>query len=75
MSHSSQSGWVLPTTLFGVTLILAALRLLAVDQTVVTQMYGDIRRAHTLRQYGIGEILSDGSRNQCVKTVVCRWRR
>lgn len=60
MSHSCENGWVLPTTLFGVTLILAALRLLAVDQTGVSQMYGDIRRAHALRQHGIGEILSAG---------------
>jgi hypothetical protein len=42
------------------TLILATIRLLAVDQTGVTQMFGDIKRAHTLRQRALGEVLPAG---------------
>jgi hypothetical protein len=58
LSNVSQQGWVLPATLFGLALILATIRLLAVDQTGVSQIFGDIRRAHTLRQLGDREILS-----------------
>ena len=60
MSLSSQQGWVLPTTLFGLTLILATIRLLAIDQTAAIQILSDIRRAHTLRQHAVSEILSAG---------------
>lgn len=60
MSLSSQQGWVLPTTLFGLTIILSTIRLLAVDQTAVTQIFGDIRRAHALRQHGVSDLLASG---------------
>ncbi|MEY4668936.1 MAG: hypothetical protein RL518_1635 [Pseudomonadota bacterium] len=58
--ESTQQGWALPTTLFGLTLILATIRLLSIDATQATQMLSDIRRAHTLRQYALGEILAAG---------------
>lgn len=57
---TGQHGWVLPTTLFGITLIMGTIRLLSLDATGVTRTYGDIRLANTLRQHVIREVASSG---------------
>lgn len=59
-SQNEQRGWVLPTTLFGITLIMGTIRLLSLDATGVTRTYGDIRLASTMRQHVIREVASSG---------------
>jgi hypothetical protein len=57
---NGQNGWVLPTTLFGITLIMGTIRLLSLDATGVTRMYGDIRLSNTMRQHVMREVASMG---------------
>jgi hypothetical protein len=59
-SQNAAQGWVLPTTLFGLTLILGTIRLLSVDATAVTRLYGDIHQSHTTRQHALRAIFTTG---------------
>lgn len=59
-TRSAQHGWVLPTTLFGITLMMGTIRLLSLDAPGVTRTYGDIRLANTIRQHVIREVGSSG---------------
>ena len=63
MSHSSlrdQRGWVLPTTLLGIALVMGTIRMLSLDATGVTRVYSDILQSNTARQHVIRELASIG---------------
>ncbi len=60
LHQTKERGWVLPTTLFGITLIMAMIKLISVDATAVNRAYGDIRTSHTASQYVMWELASTG---------------
>ena len=66
---NEQNGWVLPTTLFGITLIMGTIRLLSLDATGVTRMYGDIRLSNTMREHVMREVASMGEPKPLCKTT------
>jgi len=74
MSHASQSeqhGWVLPTTLFGITLMMGTIRLIALDATGITRVYGDCAQSNTARQFVIRELASLGEPTPlCAKRTI-----
>jgi hypothetical protein len=70
-AQSEQHGWILPTTLFGITLIVGTIRLLCVDTTGVSRIYGDIRQSQTSRQQALREILSTADpKPRCEKRTI-----
>ena len=54
--HTSSRGWVLPSTLFGLALLLATVRLLSLDASQITRLYGDIRLSESIHQAAVAEI-------------------
>ena len=60
VSRSEQHGWVLPTTLFGITVVMGTIRLISLDSTGVAQLFGDMRLSHTTRQHVMQELASIG---------------
>ena len=62
---------MLPTTLFGIALILGTIRLLSLDATGVTRIFGDIRQSNTLRQGAMRKLASMGEPNPlCEKRTI-----
>jgi len=59
-SHDTQHGWVLPTTLFGIALVMGTIRLISTDSTGAAQLFGDMRLSNTTRQHVIQELASLG---------------
>jgi hypothetical protein len=57
---SEQQGWVLPATLFGITLMLGTIRLLSLETTGGIRLYADIRQSNTIRQRAVRELASIG---------------
>ena len=64
--HTSSRGWVLPSTLFGLALLLASVRLLSLDASQITRLYGDIRLSESIHQGAVAEISSlTGALTRC----------
>ena len=56
-------------TLFGITLIMGTIRLLSLDATGVTRMYGDIRLSNTMREHVMREVASMGEPKPLCRTT------
>jgi hypothetical protein len=64
--YARSHGWVLPSTLFGLALLLATVRVLSLDVSQITRLYGDIRLSESMHQGVAGEVVSlTGDLSQC----------
>lgn len=64
--YARSHGWVLPGTLFGLALLLATVRVLSLDVSQITRLYGDIRVSESMHQRAIWEIATlSGDLSRC----------
>lgn len=69
--HTASHGWVLPGTLFGLALLLAAVRLLSLDLSQITRLYGDIRLSESMHQRAVAEVASlTGDLSRCRESTL-----
>jgi hypothetical protein len=66
LGHTHSHGWVLPSTLFGLALLLATVRVLSLDVSQITRLYGEIRVSESMHQRAVGGVASlTGDLSQC----------